>query len=157
MADDRSNTGNLNTGDRNTGDRNTGNRNTGFFCTETPTPVFFDAPWPGGTWERAYDLIPYIELPVGAIWTDTATMTEQEKADNPNHTTIGGYLRAAALTIQQAFPLAWAKMDDATKRRFLALPNFDANKFLACTGVDVRKPVPAAEIVVDGITYVRKG
>jgi hypothetical protein len=145
------NTGNLNTGDWNTGNLNTGNwntggRNTGFFCTQTPQPTFFDKPW-DGTWEQAYALIPYFELPVGAIWTPIEQMTEQEKAENPNHATIGGYLRASTLTIQQAFPLAWAKMNKATQQRFLGLPNFDAEKFLACTGVDVRKP---ATITIDG-------
>jgi hypothetical protein len=147
------NTGNCNTGNCNTGDCNTGDRNTGFFCTETPSPTFFDTPWTGGTHEQARELVPYVELSVGAAWTPTEKMTDAEKKANPNHTTIGGFLQAQTLTIQQAFPLAWAKMDEATKQRFLDLPNFDAEKFLACTGVDVRKPT--VEIVVDGVKYRR--
>jgi hypothetical protein len=67
-------------------------------------------------------------------------MTDAEKVANPNHATIGGYLRPSGLTIQEAFPLAWAKMDQETRQMFLDLPNFDAEKFLKCTGVDVRKP-----------------
>jgi hypothetical protein len=133
------NTGDLNTGSRNTGHWNTGDRNTGFFCTLTPAPLFFDKPW-AGTWEQAYDLIPFVELPVGAVFIDSSDMTDEEKSQFPTHTTIGGYLRANPDTIQQAFPKAWAKLDNATKQRFLNLPNFDAEKFLACTGVDVRKP-----------------
>jgi hypothetical protein len=149
------NTGDLNTGNRNTGHLNTGNRNTGFFCTETPSPTFFDKPWTGGTHEQARELVPYVELSVGAKWTPTEQMTDAEKKANPNHSTIGGFRQAQTLTIQQAFPLAWAKMDAATKQKFLDLPNFDAGKFFACTGVDVRKPAAPVEIVVDGVKYRR--
>ena len=136
------NTGNWNTGDLNTGDWNTGYWNTGFFCTETPKPTFFDLPFDGTHYE-ARSRIPHVELPVGAIWTPTSQMTDEEKTKNPNHITIGGYLRASELTIQQAFPLAWAKMTDDEKQQWLSLPNFNAEKFFACTGVDVRKPEPA--------------
>ena len=148
------NTGNLNTGNLNTGYGNTGNLNTGFFCTETPQPTFFDKPW-DGTWDEAYDLIPYVELSVGAKWTPTDDMTDEQKAKFPNYATIGGCLEAIGKTIQDAFPLAWAKLDAETRQKFLDLPNFDAEKFLACTGVDVRKPEPKDEIVVDGTTYRR--
>ena len=178
--DEKNNTGNLNTGDRNTGDLNTGhwntgnlntgdwntgnwntgnlntgNLNTGFFCTETPSPTFFDRPT-NLSWEEACNLIPYLELSVGVEFVESKDMTDAERIANPNHVTVGGFLRPHNLTIQRAFSLAWAKADKATRQRFLDLPNFDAEKFLACTGVDVRKPEPAAEIVVDGVTYVRK-
>ena len=146
---------NDNTGDWNTGDWNTGDLNTGFFCTETPQPTFFDKPWWGGTWGEAYDLIPYVGLSVGAAWTPTDDMTDEQKAKFPNYATIGGCLEAIGKTIQDAFPLAWAKLDAETRQKFLDLPNFDAEKFLACTGVDVRKPEPKDEIVVDGTTYRR--
>jgi hypothetical protein len=149
------NTGHCNTGDWNTGDWNTGHCNTGFFCTETPKPAFFDLPF-DGTFDDARNLIPYVELPVGVIWTPTEQMTNEEKKANPNHITIGGYLRASELTIQQAFPMAWAKMNNDEKQRWLSLPNFNAEKFLACTGVDVRKPEPPDSITVDGVVYVRK-
>ena len=154
------NTGYCNTGNCNTGDWNTGYWNTGFFCTETPAPTFFDAPW-AGSWDEAYALIPYVELSAGTIWIPSDKMTAAEKLANPNHSTIGGYLRASELTIQQAFPLAWAKLDAATQKRFLDLPNFDAEKFLKCTGVDVRAtPSPAepaipSEVIVGGVRYVR--
>ena len=139
------NTGDWNTGDWNTGDRNTGNRNTGFFCTETPSPMFFDRPT-NLTWGQACDAVPYVELAVGAKWTPSEQMTDEEKIEYPNHTTIGGFLSAAQMTIQQAFPLAWAKMTQAEKQQWLDLPNFDAEKFLKCTGVDVRKPVKKAKV-----------
>lgn len=121
----------------NTGDCNTGDYNTGFFCVNTPKPTFFDHPF-DGTWEEAQGLIPAVDLPIGCEWVPTDKMTDDEKAENPNHATTGGFLRVLHRTVQEAFPLAWAKMDQATRDRFTSLPNFDAEKFLKCTGVDVR-------------------
>ena len=132
-------TGDWNTGDCNTGDFNTGNRNTGYFCTDTPSPVFFDLPW-AGTWEDAYALVPRIELPCGAEWVSSNAMTPEEKTENPNHAHIGGFLQKRETPLREVFPSAWEKMDNDTRQRFLSLPNFDAEKFLAITGVDVRKP-----------------
>ena len=146
------NSGDYNSGHRNSGNYNSGDFNSGFFCTGTPNPMFFDQPT-GLTWDQAQEVIPYIDMPVGTEWVPSANMTDDEMAANPNHTTIGGYLKVHDLTIQKAFPIAWAKMDQATKDRFLNLPNFDAAKFFACTGVDVRKPEPAKEIIVDGVRY----
>ena len=154
MTDERDNSG-----DRNSGSGNSGSGNSGFFCTETPTPIFFDKPF-AGTWEEAANLIPHIELTMGCEWVDAANMTDAEKASAPAHFTTGGFLRILNRTVQEAFPLAWAKMDNETKRRFLDLPNFDAEKFLECTGVDVRKEMPAPpdaadEIVLNGVRYRR--
>ena len=155
------NSGNLNSGNLNSGDLNSGTRNSGYLCTETPSPIFFDKPW-NGTWEEADSLVPWIDLPVGCEFIATSSMTEEEKTANPNHATIGGYLKVLCKTVQEAFPIAWAKLDDEEKQRWLDLPNFDAEKFLKCTGVDVRlekKAEPQAEvvqpkqIVIDGVTY----
>ena len=132
-----SNTGDMNTGYSNTGNWNTGDRNTGFFCTETPSPMFFDKP-AGLGWADAYDLIPFVDLPVGCKWVDTQDMTDDEKISNMSHQTTGGFLRVLEKSIQEAFPIAWEKMDEETKQRFIDLPNFDPDKFFKCTGVDVR-------------------
>ena len=155
------NSGNRNSGDRNSGDWNSGNLNSGYFCAETPAPSFFDKPF-NGTREEAEGLIPYIELPMGCEWVPVDQMTDAEKASAPAHKTTGGFLRILRRTVQEAFPLAWAKMDAATKRRFIDLPNFDAEKFLKCTGVDVRTEMlasvtaaPADEIVLNGVRYRR--
>jgi len=153
------NSGNGNSGDLNSGNGNSGDLNSGFFCTETPAPTFFDKPF-AGTWEEAANLIPDIELPMGCEWVDAANMTDAEKASAPAHVTTGGFLRILNRTVQEAFPLAWAKMDNETKQRFLDLPNFDAEKFLKCTGVDVRTEMPAPpnaadEIVLNGVRYRR--
>jgi len=139
---------NLNTGDRNTGHWNTGNCNTGFFCVNTPPLTFFDQPT-SLTWDEAYDLIPYVELPVGAEWITEADMTEEQKAQFPSYSTTGGCLVARTKPIREVFPAAWAKMNESEKQRWLDLPNFDAEKFLQITGVDVREPTTHT-IVIDG-------
>ena len=157
------NSGNWNSGNRNSGNWNSGSWNSGFFCTETPNPTFFDKPF-DGTWEGAFALIPYVELPISCVWVESKDMTQDEKVDNPNHVTIGGYLRKIHITVHQTFPSVWAKMEKETKQKFLDLPNFDAEKFLKCTGVDVRNTnnvnankglsnsLPT-EVVVGGIRY----
>jgi hypothetical protein len=160
------NTGYLNTGDRNTGDLNTGNWNTGYFCEQEGPVTFFDLPC-DLTREQAIDAIPYIDLPIAAEWIDAASMTDEEKAANPNHVTIGGYLKKRILPIREAFPLLWPTLDIGTKRQFMAMPNFGAAKFERITGVDVTKdsdlfpqavtpvesPVVRKRIVIDGETF----
>jgi hypothetical protein len=153
------NSGYRNSGDWNSGDWNSGNRNSGFFCTETPAPIFFDKPF-ASTWEEAENLIPYIALPMGCEWVNAANMTDAEKESAPAHVTTGGFLRILNRTVQEAFPLAWAKLDNETKQRFLNLPNFDAEKFLECTGVDVRKEMPApvpAPAIEAGVAMLIEG
>ena len=132
------NTGNSNSGNRNSGNYNSGDWNSGHFCTETPPVRFFDHDW-DGSWGDALALIPIIDLPVGCEWIPAAEMSLKEKKSNPNYSAMGGYLKAHSLRVQEAFPKAWAKMDATTRQRFIDLPHFDAEKFFACTGVDVRK------------------
>jgi len=150
------NSGDCNSGDYNSGDYNSGNYNIGFFCTEDAPVAFFDVPY-NGTREEAEEMIPSIELPVCCEWIPESEMTEKERADNPNYKTIGGYLKSNPLPMTESFPLAWSKLSDVEKAKWTSLPNFDAEKFLKVTGVDVRDSVAAAEppkqITLDGVTY----
>jgi len=157
------NTGNRNTGNSNTGDWNTGNRNTGYFCEEDGPVMFFDLPCEM-TREQAADAIPWVDLPIGAVWVDRAQMTDEEVAINPNCDRLGGYLKSRAIPIVEAMPMVWANLNIEAKRRFLDLPNFDADKFMRITGVDVRQDAdlfpqtdahadPPKTIVIDGVTY----
>jgi hypothetical protein len=133
------NTGNLNTGDLNTGSFNLGNFNTGFFCTETPCATFFDKPT-SLSFNAARALIPTIQLPIGVEFVPYEKMTDTEKAEFPKYATIGGYLRQHRRPIREVFPIAWAKLSIPEQVKWMTLPNFDRDKFLAITGVDVRKP-----------------
>jgi hypothetical protein len=130
--------------------------------------MFFDKP-SGISREEAIDAIPWIDLPVGASWVPEMEMSDQQKLDHPNYATIGGCLIKHQIPIREAMPIAWRKMDANTKRQFLNLPNFNADKFLRITGVNVRfdkdlfpdasetvaNPIPG-EIVINGVPYIRK-
>ena len=133
-----SNSGNRNSGDRNSGNWNSGNWNSGWFCTETPPARLFDQPTHLTHGEVA-ELVPRVNLDLGTMWVADTDMTDDERNDNPFHTTTGGFLRVGYSTIQEAFAAKWRSFDDETKQRFINLPNFDSDKFLQCTGVDVRK------------------
>src|ERR1035437_569482 len=133
------NSGNWNSGDwksgyRNSGFGNSGNRNSGFFCTETPSPLFFDKPT-NLSWEDALTSIPSIDLPCGCTWIETKDMSSAEKTDNPTYKTAGGYLKVVDKPITETFPLAWAEMSAEEKAKWTSLPNFDAEKFFKITGV----------------------
>ena len=141
------NTGYRNTGHYNTGSYNTGNRNAGFFCTETPKPTFFDIPV-DMSWDDAFNLIPDIDIPSPCVFIQEEDMTEEEKAKFPEHKTTGGYLKEQIKPLTETFPEAWKKLNEEEKQKWLNLPNFNAEKFLKITGVDVREKEKKS--VVDG-------
>ena len=154
------NSGNCNSGDYNSGNYNSGNYNSGYFCTSDPPVTFFDERW-SGSHAEAVSLIPYLDIPVCCEWVPTESMTESEKSENPNYATIGGYLKSNPLPLIEAFPKAWEAASEETKQGFLSLPNFDAEKFLQITGVDVREVdseecevVEVNEITLNGQRYL---
>lgn len=99
-------------------------------------------------------MIPYVELKLGTYWVDSSEMTEQQKSDNPSHGTTGGVLLTYNHTYHQAWAIAWAEMDQATRDRFLGLPNFDAEKFKQITGIDTTSiQGPKNVMVINGKTY----
>ena len=125
-------------GDFASGDFAMAERATGFFATVSPKPSFFDVEV-DMTWEEAQALVPYIDLPLTAEWVPTEDMTDEEKAENPLHTTTGGYLRTN--TYHDAWAKWWAQASDEDKQQFLDLPHFDAAKFALITGIDVEASV----------------
>lgn len=154
-------TGDFSTGDFSTGDYSTGyysisDRSAGFFSTITPPITFFDLPW-GGTRDQAVALVPYLSLPKTNVWVDTKDMTAAEKEEHPEYKTLGGYLKVTPIPLTESFPKAWATMSQATRKKWLDLPNFDAGKFLLITGVDVRpaavQPKQKMRVTIDGVVY----
>jgi PKD repeat protein len=103
--------------------------------------ILFDLPVEGMDQATANSLIPNIELPSPVVWVFEKDMTEYEKTTNQSYKTTGGFLRKQDATVQELFPIAWSKLNIDVKKQFLSLPNFDADKFLKCTGVDVRLDV----------------
>ena len=143
------NTGNRNTGDCNTGDCNTGNRNTGdwnkssfntgCFNTEEQKIMLFNKPsdmtyreWMNSDARYLLNQIPknVVEL----VYEED--MTDEEKLANPTYETTGGYLKV--LDESECGQLWWDGLPDRQKNIIKAIPNFDANIFQQCTGIEVR-------------------
>ena len=150
----RCNTGDCNTGDWNTGSRNTGSRNTGdwntgdwnlssfntgCFMTEEQPIMMFNKPsdWTFRKWldSDARWLLNHIPKNVTA-WVYACDMTDQEKADHPEHKTTGGYLKT--LDEADAAQTWWDGLDQRKRDIILNLPNFDADIFFKCTGINVK-------------------
>jgi len=63
-------------------------------------------------------------------------MTDQQKKDNPEHETTGGFLLKR--TYKEAWALYWnTEATEEEKQRFLNLPNFNADIFEEITGIKV--------------------
>ena len=150
-------TGHCSTGYRSTGNCSISNGSTGHFSTIDGQPSFFDKPF-NGTWDEAAELIPYVVLKLGTYWVASSEMTEQQKSDNPSHGTTGGVLLTYDHTYHEAWAIAWSEMDQATKDRFLSLPNFDAEKFEQITGIDTTPAKgPINVTAIDDKTYLING
>lgn len=143
------NTGYRNTGDWNTGDRNTGNWNTGdwnkssfntgCFNTEEQKIMLFNKPSDMTYREWMNSDARYLlnQIPRNVVeWVCEEDMTDEEKAENPTYKTTGGYLKV--LDESECGQLWWDGLPDRQKNIIKAIPNFDANIFQQCTGIEVR-------------------
>ena len=134
-------TGNRSTGDWSTGDGSTGyrstghwsisNYSTGHFSTEDYSGFgCFDKPC---TLEQWYSAIKpdclFFKL---TEWVRESDMTEQEKTENPDYKTIGGYLKV--YDYKEAFTRSMERATDEELEQVKALPNFDAEKFYQISG-----------------------
>ena len=129
------NTGNWNAGDSNTGYWNTGNRNTGYFNTGTPDQVnVFDVLTSKSDWDNC-DKPSFIYFNL-TEWVETSKMTQKEKDENPTYGNTEGYLKK--LDYKEEFQSAYNKASKDDRKKIFNLPNFNADKFLEISGIDVR-------------------
>ena len=142
------NTGNCNTGDWNTGNRNTGNRNTGdwnkssfntgCFMTEEPNITMFNKPsnWTYRMWLNSEARYLLNQIPKNVVeWIYSLDMSDEEKAEHPEHKTTGGYLKV--LDESECGQIWWGGLSDRQKEVIKSLPNFNAYIFYMCTGIRV--------------------
>ena len=142
------NTGSWNTGDYNTGDRNTGNYNTGdwntsfgsagCFNTEEQTITLFNKPsnWTLKDWLNSEARYYLNQIPKNVVeWVYSSDMTGEEKTAHPEHKTTGGYLKV--LNETECAQVWWDAVSENVKNTIKSLPNFDAEVFKRCTGIDV--------------------
>lgn len=145
---DLCNTGNCNTGNRNTGDCNTGNWNTGNWNTTNFSTGFFNSiEQPLYIFNNPTDMSRddfNNLLAVRAMrwnyennwWIYSENMTDEEKANHPEHETTGGYLKT--VDFKTACGLMWNNMSDDEKAAVKDIPNFDATVFEEITGIKVK-------------------
>ena len=149
------NTGNWNTGNRNTGNRNTGNWNTGdcntgdwnttsfssgCFCTEESKILMFNkqSNWTMKDWLRSEARSLLCQIPHNVVERiREEDMTDEEKEAHPEHTTTGGYLKI--LEEAEYAQNWWNGLSESDRNVIRSIPNFDAEIFKACTGIDVNK------------------
>jgi len=129
------NSGDYNSGNRNSGDYNSGYYNSGAFNRDCPKMRLFEKELDMTIEEFYKKYSTYAELKLNE-WVPSDVMTEQEKKDNPFHTTTGGFLRTREY--KDAWRLYWKETNDEGRNKFLSLPGFDAEIFFDITGVDVR-------------------
>ena len=132
------NTGNRNTGDFNTGDWNTSSFNTGCFMTEEPTIMMFNKPtnWTYRKWleSDARYLLNRIDKNV-VNWICESNMSDEEKAANPTYECTGGYLKV--LNQSECGQRWWDGLSELNRNVIRKMPNFDAEIFEECTGINI--------------------
>lgn len=135
----KGNTGTSNSGYRNSGDWNSGNWNSGVFNTEKrPTIKMFDkeSSWTYGDWydsraRRIMEGCPYSY----SDYIPADDMTDEEKENHPEHKTIGGFVKIFTATAEDKQKW-WDSLSKEDKDEVKALPNFNADKFCKCVGIE---------------------
>ena len=127
------NSGDHNSGHYNSGHYNSGDHNSGYFNSTTPEEIrVFNKPCLITTWEKAKKpkLLYQVQL---TTWVPIKVMTEEEKKDNPDFFTKGGYLRQNNLREEFERVLESSSPEDIELLK--ALPNFDPDVFEEITGL----------------------
>ena len=133
------NSGDWNSGDRNSGDWNSGYRNSGVFNTEKePTIKMFDkvSPWTYDDWYNSRARRIMVGCPYShSDYIPADDMTDEEKENHPEHKTIGGFVKVFTATTEDKQKW-WDSLSESDKNEVKALPNFNADKFCKCVGIE---------------------
>ena len=130
------NTGNHNTGDYNVGDWNTVSFSTGCFNTKTQKITLFNKPCDLMFWYNSKGRQLLSSIPKGVVeWVPLYDMTDEEKALYPTYKTTRGYLKI--LDDSECAQLWWDCLCEEDRQVIFDLPNFDADIFKECTGINV--------------------
>jgi len=70
------------------------------------------------------------------LWIESSEMTDKEKEENETHENAGGYLKK--FNYKEAFITSYKSATCEDKKKIFNIPNFDADKFLLISGIDVR-------------------
>ncbi|MDR2879168.1 MAG: pentapeptide repeat-containing protein [Fusobacteriales bacterium] len=133
------NSGNRNSGDGNSGNWNSGDGNSGYLNTITPdTILVFNKECSREIWNKAIKP-DFMYFNVLNKFIYTCDMTDEEKENNPDYETLGGYLRK--MTYKEAWKYSWNNANKENRKLLLNLPNFDNEIFKEITGIDVQKEI----------------
>ena len=152
------NSGNRNSGNRNSGDWNSGNRNSGDWnsgnwnsgnwnsgnwnsgngirnslCTKT-LYMLFNKPCSEKQYREANNLIWDLDIKP-CRWINDCNMTEEEKEQNPQYKTIGGYLKK--IDSKEGWKVVLEKADKETIKRIKKLKNYTPKVFKELTGCKI--------------------
>ena len=133
------NTGNWNTGNWNTGDWNKSSFNNGCFMTDEPKIMMFNKPtdWTYRDWLNSDACHLLNQIPKNVVeWVCSSDMKDEEKAAHPEHKTTGGYFKI--LYESEHGQIWWNGLQEDCKQIIRSLPNFDADIFRECTGIETR-------------------
>ena len=70
-------------------------------------------------------------------WIREDDMTEDEKENNPNYETTGGYLKV--LDEAECAQIWWDGLPEGERNVIKNLPNFDPEIFKICTGIRIEE------------------
>jgi len=136
-------TGNRSTGNRSTGDYSTGNRSTGYWSisdnssghfSTVSSMSSFDKQCTKEEWDN-FSKPSFLYFDV-TVWVESHKLSDKEKEDNEDHGNTGGYVKI--LDFKQAFQDSYKNATGEDRKKILKAPNFDADKFLEISGIDVR-------------------
>lgn len=108
--------------------------------TEKQKIMFFNKPsdWSYIDWLRSDARLLLNSIPKNVVeWIYSEDMTDEEKEQHPAYETTDGYLKV--LDESECGQLWWNELSDTEKGIIKSIPNFDAEIFLQCTGIDVRE------------------
>jgi hypothetical protein len=141
------NTGSNNYGNFNSGDWNCTSGSTGVFNTEPQPFYMFNQPVQGYTldeWRVSFARLILARMPKnsGTYWEAIDRMTAAEKKRYQEYERIGVVVKRkrnydAGVKYNDERQEWWNGLSDLDKREILSLPNFDAEIFKECTGIDV--------------------
>jgi hypothetical protein len=137
------NSGDGNSGYGNSGNWNSGDRNSGYFNTNTPL-YLFNKPSSMEYTDEFEIKIRNLNVKPILQWISEASMTEEEKSNNPSHKATGGFLR-------KTDRLDWRFLTEKDKKFIKELPNFDDNIFKEISGISLSDNV---EVTVNGVTKI---
>ena len=126
------NSGYSNSGHRNSGNYNSGNYNSGYFNSDTPTVRLFNKQSELKFSDEIIAQLRRINVKPILSWIPLSIMTDEEKTNNPQHVTLGGYLKNTGKT-------DYSCLTEADKQLIKSLPGYDHKVFKEITGISLNR------------------